>query len=138
MAISDLLMTPTTRLLEEGLGASFLRQKVISNNLANAETPGFKRSMVSFENELKEASSKIPRLPLTLTHPKHISNRRDLSSIKLRVFVDQNTGMRNDNNNVDVESEMAAMTSNELLNQAIFEQLSSYYSRMRTIINEGR
>jgi flagellar basal-body rod protein FlgB len=131
-------MTPTSKLLEEGLGVSFLRQKVISNNLANVETPGFKRSTVSFEDQLRAASDSTPRLPLALTNSMHISNRRGLTSIQPQILVDQTTSMRNDNNNVDVESEMASMTANTLLNQAITEQLSSYFSRLRTIINEGK
>lgn len=138
LTISDLLTTATSKLLEEGIGASFLRHKVIAHNLANVETPGFKRSTVRFEEELKQAVSNAPRLRMTLTHPMHRGNHRGVSSVQPQVVLDNSTSMRHDGNNLDVESEMAAMTANTLYNQAITQQLGSYFDRLRTAINEGR
>lgn len=137
LSISDLLTSPASWCLEQGMGASFLRHKVIANNLANVETPGYKRQVVRFEEQLNEALSSSKKLPLTLTHPLHRGNRGRFPT-KPEVVRDYSTTMRNDGNNVDVETETAALAANTLYHQAVAQQLEAYFARLRTAIYEGR
>ena len=53
--IEKFLSTPTQKLLNQALNASQLRNDVIANNIANVDTPGFKRSEVIFEDNIRQA-----------------------------------------------------------------------------------
>ena len=56
-------------LLEKALAGSSLRHKVISNNIANINTPGYKRMEVSFEEELAAVAQRETRQSgISLTH----------------------------------------------------------------------
>ncbi len=61
-------------LLEKALAGSSLRHKVISNNIANINTPGYKRMEVSFEEELAAVAQRETRQSgISLTHTKHLA-----------------------------------------------------------------
>ncbi|NLK51253.1 MAG: flagellar basal body rod protein FlgB [Syntrophomonadaceae bacterium] len=136
--MQDLLNTPAANWLERGLDASTLRQRVLANNLANVETPNFKRSEVSFEEELKKAQAQKANLALVRTHPRHRPNFSLLKEVRPRIYMDSASTMRNDGNNVDVDSENAKLAINSLNYNTLTQQLSSQYSRLRNVINEGR
>jgi flagellar basal-body rod protein FlgB len=108
-------------LLYRALDASALRQRVIANNVANANTPGFKRSYVAFEDYIKSAVE-----------------RRDLSGVAPRVLTDRRTTMRDDGNNVDIDHEMVLMAANAIHNQALTQQVTDRFALMRYVVNEGR
>ncbi|MGF7185181.1 flagellar basal-body rod protein FlgB [Desulfitispora alkaliphila] len=124
-------------LLEKGLEASSLRHQVISNNIANVETPGFKRGAVSFEDELKKQLKNKRKLQPAITNPKHISLSQS-QSVQPQVIRVGNTFMRNDRNNVDIDREMADLTKNTLTYQSMIEQLTRQIGMLRTAVNEGR
>ena len=67
--------------IEKAMQGSLLRQQVLANNLANANTPGFKRSDVDFQSALAQASrQRRPRRPADQTtgfSPQTDSHRRD-------------------------------------------------------------
>lgn len=111
-------------LLYRALDAAALRQKVIANNVANANTPGFKRSYVTFEEHVKDALSK------QLIH--------NASEITPKVVTDRSTSMRDDGNNVDIDQEMVLMSANGISYQALSQQLNDRLSMLRYVINEGR
>jgi flagellar basal-body rod protein FlgB len=136
--IKDLFETSVVNSLERGLDASSLRQRVLSNNLANVETPHYKRSEVSFEERLKETLSSQSHLSLTTTHSVHRSNNKQTSQLVPEVYTDKKSQMRNDGNNVDVDSEMAKLAINSIQYNTLIQQWGSYYSRLRNAINEGR
>ncbi len=115
------MRTNVQDLLHRALDASALRQRVIANNVANANTPGFKRSFVAFEDYIKNAM-----------------DRRDVASVAPRVIVDKSTTMREDGNNVDLDHEMVLMAANAIHNQALTQQLSDRYGLLRYVISGGR
>ncbi len=116
------MRTDVTQLLQQALNASALRQRVIANNVANSNTPGFKRGYVAFEEHLREA----------------FAAGRDMRRVSPRVLVDGSTTMRMDGNNVDIDHEMVLMAANEIHNQALTQQLNERIAMKRYIINEGR
>jgi len=64
-------------ILHRAMNANVVERSVIANNIANANVPNFKRSMVNFESELKRAldtEKQKPALELAQTDPKHFSN----------------------------------------------------------------
>ena len=70
---SRIFNSPTQKLLANALDGSELRNRVTANNIANANTPDFKRSEVLFEEQLRQlvVDQKQPT-PLKVTNPRHI------------------------------------------------------------------
>lgn len=127
----------STDLLQKGMEASWLRNTVIRNNLANAETPGFKSSDVKFETLFKKA---LEGSGFTgkRTRDKHIQiGSGGLYSIEPEIVLNKNTSMRMDGNNVDVESENVKLAQNSIQYNALLYKLNSELSRIRLAISEG-
>jgi flagellar basal-body rod protein FlgB len=128
-----------TDLLERAISASAIRNEVISNNIANVETPNFKRSKVSFEEHLSREVGKY-NLKGIRSYERHIPiGERDFSDAKINIERDNKSlSMRLDGNNVDIENEMALLAQNQLRYTALVQTLSSRYARLRSAISEGR
>uniref|UniRef100_A0A7C3IHX8 Flagellar basal body rod protein FlgB n=1 Tax=Gracilinema caldarium TaxID=215591 RepID=A0A7C3IHX8_9SPIR len=112
--------TKTVDILHRAMDASLVRRDVIANNIANADVPNFKRSVVNFESELKRAldsEKNKPALELILTDPKHIPNwrERDYREVQPRRVLDYVTTAKNNGNNVDPEEEMMLSVQNQLM-----------------------
>ncbi|CCO09159.1 flagellar basal body rod protein FlgB [Desulforamulus hydrothermalis] len=115
--------SPVINVLKQGLDAGSLRQRVIAHNLANLNTPGFKKSYVSFEDRLKAALSK-EGVPLKGTHPLHMGTAGP--AVKPEVKQVKDSTMRYDGNNVDIDEEMvnlaAATIQYDLLGQGLIDR----------------
>lgn len=120
-------------LLKKSLNASSLRSKAIANNIANLNTPDFKRSYVSFEDTLNQNTD---NLALKTTDAKHINNEDEFAEPK--VETDYSTGNRQDGNNVDIDNEMVNQAANELMYNALVSQVNTRLSVTNYIINDGR
>lgn len=126
--------------LQKALDALALRHEVIANNVANVDTPFFKRSEVSFQEKLKQVlETKEPSL-LWRTHANHLPKVEtvDLKHFKPEVYTVRETSGRNDQNNVDLEIEMAKLAQNTLHYQAVSDVTARYLSGLRFVISEGR
>jgi len=127
-----------TRVLEKALDASALRNKVIANNIANVDTPGFKKSTVSFEEELSQAlSSRGIQGRRTREGHKEIGDI-SLSQIRPQIQVSSSTSMREDGNNVDIDVEMAALAQNQISYHYLVQKLNRELQRIRNVVLEGR
>lgn len=122
--------------LEKALSASSLRQKTISNNIANVNTPKFKRSEVLFEDILQQKMSGTQQLDLAKTNEKHISTQSQALAPTMRMVADNS--FRTDGNNVDIDIEMANMAKNSIYYDALAQQLSRYFTTLKSVIKEGR
>lgn len=134
--LNSLVSSPQMTILEKALYASSVRQNVISNNVANVNTPGFKKSAVSFEEQL-QAALNDKALPMTTTHDRHIA-LKTAADLSPNVHTIDNTTLRTDGNNVDIDAEMAELAKNSIYYQAVAQQLSRYLSNIKSAINEGR
>ncbi len=136
------LFTLTDRLLERALDGVAARQRVTAHNIANVNTPGYKRHRLSFEESLHQAVEKAERRRLagTVTHPRHIPIGERSSPLErpFRVERDMTTTMRNDGNNVDIEAELAQLTKDQVFYQALADQVARRYAMLRAVITEGR
>lgn len=135
--LKSFLTTSQEAVLSNALSVSSLRHKTISNNIANVNTPGFKRSEVLFEDKLQAALSGNRKLDMTQTHSNHLTGRQN-SNVEPAVITDLSTSMRVDGNNVDVDKEMAAMAENSIVHDALTQQLGKYYSGLKSAISEGK
>ena len=96
------LFDVTSSALEVAIRGTEQRQTVLANNLANVNTPGFKRSDVSFQGAWRTPCSRAAATPRSSTPPRLDDDR----------LVDL---MRADGNNVDVDAESANLAKNQLL-----------------------
>jgi flagellar basal-body rod protein FlgB len=120
-------------LLKKGLEASSMRSKAISNNIANINTKGYKKYIVSFEENLQQS---IDHISLKTTESKHINDGAEAGEVKLQQ--DLSSSMREDGNNVDIDNEMANQAANNLMYNALITQVNSKIALQRYIVNEGR
>lgn len=130
-----LLNQPSLNLLERSLDASNVRQRVISNNIANVDTPYFKRSDVKFEellhNELQGMSVEGKR-----TDPRHFYIGKPAGSLP-EVVTDYQSVMNNNLNNVDIDSEMSQLAKNQLRYNVMVQQANHELKQFKTAI-EGK
>ncbi len=134
----DKLFAPID-LMQKGLEASWLRNAVIRDNIANAQTPDFKSSDVHFETIFARALSQNTGLGTKMTREGHIDfNRSDLSSLTARVERNDERSMRMDGNNVDIEAENVKLAQNSIFYNTVVYKLNSELARIKMAINEGR
>lgn len=135
--MADFLSGRTWQILTKALEAASLRQRVIAHNVANLNTPGFKKSQVRFEEELRAALDKTA-LPLYRTHPQHIDPHPRLDTVAPLVVRDQETSARPDGNNVDLNEQMVQLAMNSLYYQVAAQAAAGYLGRLRYVISGGR
>jgi flagellar basal-body rod protein FlgB len=135
--LKALLSSPKVSVLEQSLAAASLRHKVISNNIANVNTPGFKKSEVAFESMLQSAIGGS-QLLMTSTNEKHIQTVRSPLQVTPTINTITDTSMRTDGNNVDVDIEMAELAKNNIYYNAVAQQLGQHFSGLKNVINGGR
>jgi flagellar basal-body rod protein FlgB len=125
-------------ILQKALDASWIRNQVISNNIANVDTPNYKAYKVEFEDLLRDALKKTSTRA-NITNPRHIPiGNGSLEGVKPRIVRETGTSVRKDGNNVDIDVQQANLASNTIMYQALVDQLSAKLARLKMVINEGR
>jgi flagellar basal-body rod protein FlgB len=109
------------------LDAYALRHQTISNNLANINTPGYKRQEVSFEDQLAGALQAGSNPAGGAAHT--------VSQVTPSVTTIRNTSARADGNNVDLESENIDLAVNTLRFEALSQQVGGYFTGLKAVIN---
>ncbi len=126
-------------ILEKSLHASWARNDVISQNLANVDTPKYKRKDIAFEEFLNNSMGRTS-LEGNVSDQRHIEiNTRDVSKVEATLVEDNSdSSMRIDGNNVDIDSEMANLAKNQIKYNALIQMVNSNYSKIKNVIKEGR
>ena len=128
----------TVDILHRTMDVSLMRRQVISDNIANSDTPNFKRSVVDFESALKRAlaTENVKGMSATLTHPAHIPFNRpvDYRSVKPRRVLDYLTTAKNNGNNVDIEEEMMSALQNQLNYQLMTAAVSHQFNQLSLVL----
>lgn len=138
---NKLFSSPTIQGMERALDGSALRQKLIANNIANVDTPGYKSASISFEDQLKTAlktSTPGTSVKLKTSSPRHIQIGGSGYDLNNQVSALENYNIRYDKNNVDIDTEMAAQAKNEIYYSAVSRSISDEFKLLRTVITEGR
>ena len=123
-----------SRLLVRLMSASTLRARVIANNIANQNVPGYQREVVRFEELLAEAAHS----PAFAKGVESSERTRLLESIQPRVEVDRLTPSTPDGNNVSPELEQNAMRENRLLYELYASILQSRNAMLDASVAQGR
>lgn len=133
--LEKLLNNKTQTVLQQSMDAASLRNDVIANNIANVETPGFKRSEVIFEQEMKKVLENATNYDkLRLTNSKHIPINQTHSQSPVEVRKLDELTLRNDGNNVDIDVEMANMSKNKIYYDAVSQSMSNEIKLLRLAI----
>jgi flagellar basal-body rod protein FlgB len=125
-----------TKALYAAMNGLSTRQRVIGDNLANINTPGFKASDVSFAQQLDKVTSAGSELQLVTTNPDHQGLAGSSGSVEITTKKD--TSQRVDGNNVDAEREMESLSETVLHFEAATRITARRLSTLKTVINGGR
>lgn len=128
----------TMVVLDKALDTASVRQSVLAHNIANVNTPGYKRSVVSFEESLQQALGTKKKMQITANQPGHLKGAKPLNDISPQVQVDYTSSLRKDGNNVNMDMEMAQLAANSINYQTAVNRLNGKISTLRYVINEGR
>ena len=138
MILQKLYDSKVMTALTKGMDASHLRQAAISDNIANVNTPNYKRKRVSFETELRHAleADEAERLPGFFTHPGHfpINARTPWNEVSPTVFREGHTTWRNDGIYVDIDLEMSEEAKNTQQYLAYSRIVSRRFTGLKDLI----
>ena len=126
----DTLFDKNIDLISKAMDLQLLRHSVIADNIANAETPGFKARKVDFEKELQRA---VEANESGMINPAG----RGLASLEPSIYQDPEAEMGADLNTVDMDREMAALTKNDVKYSAATQAISQKFSLLKYAITEG-
>lgn len=113
--------------LEKASDASWTRNSVISNNIANVDTPGYKRKDVQFEQYLQSAVSGGCSLDDNVAET-------DLESLTGTTYTDYATASyRIDGNNVDIDTENAELAKNQIKYYTMLDSISQEFKRITSV-----
>ncbi|MCR5846567.1 MAG: flagellar basal body rod protein FlgB [Lachnospiraceae bacterium] len=118
--------------LDKAADGAYLRHEAISNNIANATTPNYKRQDVAFEDALR--ASILGATEGSLDKKVHNAN---LSNVHPKVYTDVGgTAYRLDGNNVDPETENIYLAKNQLYYQGVLNSISHEFETMKTAMGK--
>lgn len=128
------LFNQTLVRLENALDYSAQRNKVISNNIANADTPFYKSKDVRFKTHLQRALDQ--QLDNKRTHPKHFqfSNTNE----PFLTVTNRHTTFNHNGNNVDMDKEMSNLAENQIYYRSVVDQVNNQFNRIQTVVRGGR
>ena len=121
--------------------AATIRQEVIANNIANVNTPNYRKSVVEFEDMLaREIYGEEPdgKLKMVRTHDKHLPFKPFDFHAEPTITEDNTTIMRVDDNNVDIDIEMTSLAKNQLYYNALATELGGHVTRLKNAISSGQ
>jgi flagellar basal-body rod protein FlgB len=139
--MGDISFGDTVTMLKDAGHGAGMAHSVIANNIANINTPNFKRSDVSFKEALAE---ELPRtqdsdeLAMVTDDPSQIPVGPDFEAkpFSITTQLDDTQQMRVDGSNVDLDQEMAKLSINSSYSQTIHALLGVQYTRIREAIEE--
>lgn len=120
----EIFRDPKYLLMQKSLDALWLRQRVVANNIANIDTPGYKSKQVRFEDLLQRQIF-------------FDSDIRD-ADLEPQITETKNLSVREDGNNVDIDFENLEMVRTQIQYEYMIRKLSDEFSKLRYVISEGR
>lgn len=116
--------------LNKAADASWLREETIANNIANADTPGYKRKDVNFESALR---TELGNMKYNTLDSK--VDNVSLSRLNVSTYVDaSNYSYRIDKNNVDIDTENVELASEQIRYSALTDSITQEFSRLKSVI----
>ena len=116
--------------LDRAADAAWQRNEAITNNIANVDTPGYKRQAVAFESVLQQAlgNNRYESMDDKVANV-------DLSRLRGRAYLDYaNYSYRLDGNNVDIENENVMLAENQLKYQGLISSINQEFTNLKTVM----
>ena len=118
--------------LKAAADASWTREEVLTNNIANVDTPNYKRQDVDFTTYLRSALSRTNGGSSSLTNRVNNLNYNDIAS---RTYTDNSTlSYRLDGNNVDLSTENVELASEQINYNALIDSMNNEFSRFKAVL----
>ncbi len=118
--------------LKAAADASWTREEVLTNNIANVDTPNYKRQDVDFTTYLRSALSRTNGGSSSLTNRVNNLNYNDVA---IRTYTDNSTlSYRLDGNNVDLSTENVELASEQINYNALIDSMNNEFSRFKTVL----
>ena len=119
-------------LLKSAADASWTREEVLTNNIANVDTPNYKRQDVEFSSYLANALQSSGKNSASLTKRVNNVNYNDLA---IRTYTDNSTlSYRTDGNNVDLSTENVELASEQINYNALIDSMNNEFSRFKAVL----
>ena len=115
------------------------RNDVISANVANAETPGYRAFAYDFEKQLQDLGHMNEPISVKVSDPKHLHNSftKADGSVTPDIYIRPTESVDEDGNTVDMDVEMAALSKNQILFRTAVETLNRKIGTLKYAINGG-
>lgn len=114
--------------LQTGLDASWTRNSVIANNIANVDTPGYKRKDVQFEDYL------MNEVGFTDSLDDEVAGA-DLDALTATTYTEyDDVSYRIDGNNVDIDTESAELAKNQIRYYTMLDSVSQEFKRLQSVV----
>ena len=118
--------------LNKAAEASWTKNEIIANNIANVDTPDYKRKDLNFESLLSEA------LSTTSTHTKNMDKKvanLNVASLNPRVYTEYSElSYRYDGNNVDIDTEQAYLADNQIKYYTLLDSMTHEFTRLKSVL----
>lgn len=112
--------------LDKAADASWVRNDVLANNIANADTPNYRRKDVQFETYLSNAVAGTDSLDETVANI-------DLSTLESTTYTEQaGLSYREDGNNVDISTENVELAKNQLKYYTLMNSVNQEFGRLKS------
>ena len=118
--------------LKAAADASWTREEVLTNNIANVDTPNYKRHDVDFTTYLNSALSRTNGGSSSLTNRVNNINYNDVA---IRTYTDNSTlSYRTDGNNVDLSTENVELAAEQINYNALIDSMNNEFSRFKAVL----
>ncbi len=120
--------------LNKAAGASWTKNEIIANNIANVDTPDYKRKDLNFESLLSEALSDASMH--TKNMDKKVANL-NVAALKPNIYTEYSTlSYRYDGNNVDIDTEQAYLADNQIKYYTLLDSMTHEFNRLKSVLNQ--
>jgi flagellar basal-body rod protein FlgB len=129
------LFSNTVSTLENALNYSSLKQKVVSQNIANVDTPNYKAKEVSFKASFEQALGQSVKAKRTDVRHYEFGGR---SGSLQGAIVKNNLNYNENGNGVDLDKEMSDLATNQIYFNALTERINGKFSSLQNVIRGGK
>ena len=121
--------------MEKALSANWQKAQLITNNIANEDTPGYKARRIEFESYLRKELGQSNMRMTAMSKKQRISR---ISTLRALYYQDKSTEGRIEGNNVNIDSEQMELARVQIQYQALRDKINGHYQTLKYAISGGR
>jgi len=120
--------------LEQSIDYAAAKNRAISSNIANADTPNYKAKDVVFKHVLNDTMAR--NVEAIRTNPSHIPFENS-PSLNYRVVTDNRTMYNHNGNNVDIDKEMTELAKNQIHYNGLIDRINGKFGSLQNVLRGG-